>query len=321
MDPAVESALISAAATIVGVGGTVIVAFLGFKSTRAANDAALAAAREATKETLDATRAGQLADRYTRAIDQLGSSTVDVTIGGIYALERIARDSPEDYHPTVMEVLAACIRENSKKPLQEQAVGAREPGSPESFIRPDIQAAMTVIGRRDTKHDLRQINLRGVHLPFADLPSAHLSGVDLTYAHLAQAKLGGAKLGRVDQADQDFPSYAVLMDADLSGADLRGADLSGADLRGAHLNYADLRGGILRSAVLGADLSGADLSGADLSDAVLDAADLRDAKFGGAVLSGARWCEHVPVPEGWELDTGSGRLRRVATGSESAESN
>ena len=35
-------------------------------------------------------------------------------IGGIYALERIARDSAKD-HPTVMEVLTAFIREHSRE--------------------------------------------------------------------------------------------------------------------------------------------------------------------------------------------------------------
>jgi len=54
-------------------------------------------------------REGQVADRYTKAITQLGDETLNVRIGGIYALERVARDSAKD-HPTVMEVLAAFIR-------------------------------------------------------------------------------------------------------------------------------------------------------------------------------------------------------------------
>ena len=53
-----------------------------------------------------------MTDRYTKAIEQLGSDKLDVRIGGIFALERIARDSARD-HPTVMEVLAAFIREHS----------------------------------------------------------------------------------------------------------------------------------------------------------------------------------------------------------------
>ena len=59
-----------------------------------------------------------------------------MTIGGIYALEHIALDSPKDYHPTVMEVLAACIREHSDKPLHESASGA---DTPEGVTRPDIE--------------------------------------------------------------------------------------------------------------------------------------------------------------------------------------
>ena len=40
-------------------------------------------------------REGQVTDRYTKAIEQLGSDKLDVRIGGIYALERIAHDSVE----------------------------------------------------------------------------------------------------------------------------------------------------------------------------------------------------------------------------------
>ena len=60
-------------------------------------------------------REGQVTDRYTKAIEQLGSDKLDVRIGGIYALERVARDSAKD-HPTIMEVLTAFIREHSQEP-------------------------------------------------------------------------------------------------------------------------------------------------------------------------------------------------------------
>jgi hypothetical protein len=72
------------------------------------------------RRTYELTEQGQVTDRYTKAIEQLGSTTVDVTIGGIYSLERIARDSPSD-HPTVMEVLTAYIREHSDEPLHQPA--------------------------------------------------------------------------------------------------------------------------------------------------------------------------------------------------------
>jgi hypothetical protein len=58
------------------------------------------------------TQEGQITDRYTRAVEQLGSDKLDVRLGGIYALERIAKDSERD-HPTVVEVLSAFVREHS----------------------------------------------------------------------------------------------------------------------------------------------------------------------------------------------------------------
>lgn len=65
-----------------------------------------------TARSFTLSREGQVTDRYTKAITQLGSKKLDVRIGGIYALERVARDSARD-HPTVMEVLTAFIREHS----------------------------------------------------------------------------------------------------------------------------------------------------------------------------------------------------------------
>jgi hypothetical protein len=219
-------------------------------------------------------REGQVTDRYTKAIGQLGSKKLDVRIGGIYALERIARDSRKD-HPTVMEVLAAFIREHSHKqgPTQrpEPATGAPptqrpEPDAPPPrSTRPDVQAAVTVIGRRISKNDRRHIDLEG-----ADLTGANLTGADLSGANLTGADLSGADLA--------LASLTRAAGANLAGANLGDADLTGADLSGATLTRADLTG---------ADLSGADLSGADLT---------------GAILFRSRWPEGGLVPEGWRLD-------------------
>jgi hypothetical protein len=62
--------------------------------------------------------------RYTKAIEQLGSDRLDVRIGGIYALERIAHDSPRD-HPAMLEVLAAFIREQRSRAMATRKSPAR----------------------------------------------------------------------------------------------------------------------------------------------------------------------------------------------------
>ena len=150
------------------------------------------------RRTHELTGQGQVTDRYTKAIEQLGSDKLDVRIGGIYALERVARDSARD-HPTVIEVLTAFIREHS-----HEQPPPPDPGGPERerSMRPDIKAALTAVERRDAKRDIRPIdladanldraNLTGANLNGADLTRAILTGADLHYASLGEAKLGPA---------------------------------------------------------------------------------------------------------------------------------
>jgi Pentapeptide repeats (8 copies) len=183
-------------------------------------------------------REGQVTDRYTKAIEQLGSDELDVRIGGIYALERVARDSARD-HPTVMEVLTAFVRGHSREPWPPAA--GDEPGAaaPERLARPDVQAAVAVIGRRNVRHDRQPVNLAGAFLSGAFLPRANLDGAVLVGADLARANLYRAHLAFafLDGADLRGANlgYAHLDGADFTGANLGGADLTGADLRGARM--------------------------------------------------------------------------------------
>jgi hypothetical protein len=95
-------------------------------------------------------REGQITERFTRAVDQLAAAQADVRVGGLYALERIARDSPGDRN-TIISVITAFIRVHSPWPPRlpgqyvEAATNLQIP-----FLEsraPDIQAAMTIIGR------------------------------------------------------------------------------------------------------------------------------------------------------------------------------
>ncbi|UQT61278.1 hypothetical protein M4V62_42875 [Streptomyces durmitorensis] len=53
---------------------------------------------------LQVTRYGQLSERFTAAVEQLGNPSVEVRIGAVFALERVAVDSRDD-RGTVAEVL------------------------------------------------------------------------------------------------------------------------------------------------------------------------------------------------------------------------
>ena len=144
-----------------------------------------------SRRTLELTEQGQVTDRYTKAIEQMGSDKLDVRIGGIYALERVARDSGRD-HPAVMEVLTAFIREHSR----EQWPPPDHPASQEQerSSRPDVQAAVTVVGRRDVERDIRRIDLARATLTRANLRGANLARADLTSANLSRANFTRADL-------------------------------------------------------------------------------------------------------------------------------
>jgi uncharacterized protein YjbI with pentapeptide repeats len=308
-----------------------------------------AAALIYTARNFTLSREGQVTDRYTKAIEQLGSGQLDVRIGGIYALERVARDSVRD-HPTIMEVLAAFIREHSHEQLPPS--GGSEPGAapPARRTRPDVQAAVTVLGRRNPRHDRQRINLAaaalvGADLTGADLTDADLTGADLTSADLPRATLTRANLDNADLTGADLNgadlTSAYLYRATLNGTDLhratltranlprailRGANLDNADLNDADLPRADLIGAQLGGATLtGADLTHADLTGANLNDADLTGADLTGAGLTGATLNGADLtgadltgarlgANPSVVPPGWVItDSETGELRPVTT--------
>jgi hypothetical protein len=193
------------------------------------------------------TERGQVTERFGRAIDQLGSDKLDVRLGGIYALERLLRDSPTD-ELNLIEVLSAFIRDHAG------TSGDASPHAASSMPRrwhpaTDVQAALTVIGRRpNPAHaqgiDLSGANISGAKLAFLDLAyvnlnGADLSGADLDYADLAHANLAHTNLTRASLAHADLP------DADLERANLSQTDLTDAILRGAILRGAILRGTIL----------------------------------------------------------------------------
>ncbi|MGW6483824.1 hypothetical protein ACWGDS_39275 [Streptomyces sp. NPDC055059] len=51
---------------------------------------------------------GQITDRFNAAIGNLGSQSMDIRLGGIFALQRIMQDTVRD-HPAVVSVLASVV--------------------------------------------------------------------------------------------------------------------------------------------------------------------------------------------------------------------
>ena len=297
----------------VGIG--IALAFLVLSGATAAGAALLAwaalrqaaTASERHQEQTNADRQRRITESFSKAVEQLESDKLEVRLGGIYSLERISKESPDDYW-TVMENLTAFVRERSRRNEAErtsqdleQRVSRRayflwlEAGRPdgqaedfwtaaakqEELGEPpatDMGTVLTVIKRRSEQSRDRertngwQLDFRGAVLRQFDLIGAHLERADLAKAHLEQAILARAHLERT------FFVEAHLERAFFAWAHLERAILTGAHLERAVLYEAHLEGTDLGAHLEGASLNGAHLEGADLWGATgLSEAQLRDA--------------------------------------------
>jgi hypothetical protein len=198
---------------------------------------------------------------------------VEVRLGAIYALERIAQDSPRD-HWTIMEVLTAYVRQNAPAPAKAPTKEENETAIVKGPAT-EIQAILTVLGRRrqsrrreekGQKLDLSRSDLRGAHFD-----GGHIEGADFKFAHLEGASFHQAHL-----------EGAFFYDMYLEGAWFGGAYLEGARFHWARLE-------------------GVKFDGASLKGAILFVTHVEGADFRGAVGLTADQFESV---EGWESAVG-----------------
>jgi len=211
------------------IGGLILLVgiFFTWRNIRA-TERNLQISQESTSKNLEIAHEGLITQRFSKAVELLGSDKVDVRLGGIYALERIARESKKDHWP-IVEILTAFVRVNS----------ARATTVASKRISSDIQAVLTVLGRRNKEHEFigirrelsesRTLDLSGTNLHGADLYGANLSGANLSNVDLTASRMLGTNL-----------EYALLNDSDLSDSKITGSNFRGTELNGTRFRRARL---------------------------------------------------------------------------------
>ena len=206
-------------------------------------------------------------ERYQRGAEMLGSSTLAVRLGGIYALQQLATEHPDQYHIQVMRLLCAFVKNPTKDEILDRPLVIDGELMP-TRIREDAQDALFAIGKRSwnqiqiEKREQFRVNLHGANLTGADLRRSNLDRANVTHAKLA--------------------------DADLEEASVKGACLVGANLTGANLDIASFTKSICRQArFTRVYASEADFSGADLEGTIWDNANLEGAQLSYSTLKGA----------------------------------
>jgi uncharacterized protein YjbI with pentapeptide repeats len=277
---------------------------VGHWAARAAQDQARVAqeqariAQETARNTL-----------FAKAIEQLGAiregsasssdqppiivPNVEVRLGAIYALEKIARDDLSMHWP-IMETLSAYIRENVGRLTEipanvsdlykhvnygvvrvdsDKNNALREYRKVLAPPRVDIQASITVIGRR-TLPQLQYEHRMRINTPDN---TGRIFRIDLSNCNLNDAVFSGLNFSHAR-----FES-SNLIDASFANTTLDGARFNDTHLEGALFSSATLRGSRLNAA----HLEGASISGAHLEGAILSSAHLERAFFGEAIMTEA----------------------------------
>lgn len=197
-----------------------------------------------TARTYRLNRRGQITDRFTKALERLGSGEIYVRIGGILALEQIVRDAPEQAATDAAHVLGHFIRDRAPKtaPPPDPDDPHRGPHADPLPTEPaaDVQAALTALTRAESRTHVdprEQLDLHGLHLAGAQLAQADLTGATLSGATFTKTHLVGATF-----------TEATLLDATFTEATLHGAMFTRATLVGATFTDAALFGADLSSA-------------------------------------------------------------------------
>jgi hypothetical protein len=121
---------------------------------------ALESARQA-HEQLAVIREGQITERFTRAIEQLGSDKLEVRLGGIFALERIAKDSEPDRW-AIADSLVAFVRRQapwragapeSQDPTPLRRLMSACPGSPNERLMCRKLCECSAVARQHGNND------------------------------------------------------------------------------------------------------------------------------------------------------------------------
>ena len=181
-----------------------------------------------------------LNERYQKGAEMIGSEILTIRLGGIYALDTLAKEHIQQYHIQITQLLCAFVRHS---PLSSQSTSrSHDRGLP--TLADDVQATMLAIANRrqdQIKNEtdaLYRLNFENANLSGLALFNAKLSHADLAHATLESSRLAFADLSDANLWNANLSS-ALLWFANLSSARLAGSDLSGTQLMGANLSGTD----------------------------------------------------------------------------------
>ncbi|MFD9948814.1 pentapeptide repeat-containing protein [Nonomuraea sp. NPDC059023] len=161
----------------------------------------------------------RVTELYTKAVEQLGSAQAPVRLGGLYALERLAQDTPA-LRQTIVDVICAYLRMPYTIPADKEPEREREPGVPGVAIG---GVAKPSPGPKHDPHEERQVRLTAQRI---------------LVAHLRHQNPPAHRWWQRRPADPNLHHWPGM------GLDLRGATLIEFNLRNCRIQEAEFDGAI-----------------------------------------------------------------------------
>ena len=196
-------------------------------------------------------------EKTVKELDNNGKSVertvpnLEVRIGAIYALELIAKDSKRDYR-RIIEIICLYIRNNAPA----VSLDPTEPPFSKAVPRIDIQAAITVLGRREKK----QIDIERTDKFRLDLRNTDLSGVDFSNGDFSAAMFRDCRIEGSNFNDTKLEGTQFFRSL-LNFTSFYGADLKGTRFESAIITKCDISNSFVVGDVYGISVVGADLTG------------------------------------------------------------
>ncbi len=187
----------------------------------------------------------RITESMVQAIAQIGTfndkqPNIEVRLGGIYSLERIAKNSDDEYKK-IMDILCAYVRVTASK--------KQKPQRETEDTREDTQAAIDVLGtkksnlflfekRNQFRVNLEDCNLSGYRFSELDFNTYSMSGgaiFDNSLFKSAEFHRADLSYGSFDEADLTEANFehAKLVGARFLGATFKDTKVHGADFSNA----------------------------------------------------------------------------------------
>ena len=252
------------------------------------------------EEQIDLQRKQRTDDRFTTAVELLGSSETSARTGAIYSLYHLAIEDKK-YRKEVSQILCSHIRsktneadykkEHNKRPSNEiqstidlllknqdgnKGLYCQDFAKEKSFPQANFKYAYLV------KANFRSAQCQGANFSCAQCQGANFTFAQCQGAYFNHAQCQGAYFIHAKCQGADF-SDAQCQGAYFLNAKCQGADFNEAQCQGAYFRFAQCQGAYFRFAQCqGADFRSAQCQGANFSEAQCQGAYFIHAKCQGA---------------------------------------